>query len=70
MLHDAIVQREEKTKERIKKANELYSLAAVYCNTGKVIFKDKNPVKYKTYIINKSSPRKPKKIEDADEAKL
>jgi len=64
LLHDAIVRREEKTKERIYTANELYSLAAVYCNIGKLIFKDKNPAKYRAYIINKPSHHKTKKTED------
>jgi hypothetical protein len=63
-LQDAIVRREAKTKERIQNANELYSLAAAYCNIGKLIFKDKNPALYRTYVINRSSPRKTKKPKD------
>lgn len=63
-LNDATVQRDEKTKERIANGNELYCLAAAYCNLGKIIFKSTNPAKYRTYIINRSSPRKPKKIEE------
>ena len=66
ILQDAIVQREEKTKERIEKANELYKFTANYCNIGKLIFRKKNPAKYRTYIINRSTPRKPKKIEDEE----
>ena len=63
-LNDAAVMRDEKTKERIAKGNELYGLAAAYCKLGKIIFKSKNPAKYRTYIINRSVPRKPKNIEE------
>jgi hypothetical protein len=64
MLKDATVQREEKTKERIEKANELYRFTANYCNMGKLIFRKKNPAHYKSYIINRHSTRKSKKIEE------
>ncbi len=69
-LHDTTVLRDEKTKERIAKGNELYGLAAAYCHIGKMIFRETNPPKYRTYIINRSSPRKPKNIEEEIEVKM
>jgi hypothetical protein len=69
-LHDAIVLRDEKTKERIAKGNELYGMAAAYCHIGKMIFRETNSAKYRTYIINRSVSGKAKIIEEEIEMKM
>ena len=48
---DAIAARADKTSERIQKGNELYNLVSMYCEIGKRIYINKNPAKYKDYLI-------------------
>jgi len=46
--------RQEKTKERIEKGNELYGYVAKYCKIGQLIWENVDPVKVEDYIIYKT----------------
>ena len=48
--------REQKTEERIHKANELYSTLVKYCDYGKYLYEEVSPAKYYDYVINQASP--------------
>jgi hypothetical protein len=48
---DAIASRDENTRERIIKGNELYDLVSTYCNFGKILYEKTNYAKYNDYII-------------------
>ncbi|OGU58328.1 MAG: hypothetical protein A2X64_09930 [Ignavibacteria bacterium GWF2_33_9] len=44
-------ERDNKTEERIKKGNELYSFVSTYCEIGKRVYANSDPAKYNDYII-------------------
>ena len=47
--------RDEKTQERVTKANALYANLRKYCDIGKLIWEDVDEAKYKDYVIYHSS---------------
>jgi hypothetical protein len=48
---DAKTQRLDLTAERITKGNELYRLAAAYCDLGKRLYAKKDSAKYNNYLL-------------------
>ena len=48
---DAIMARDNKTKERIEMGNQLYQLIVEYCNFGKILYERTDPAKYDDYVI-------------------
>jgi len=46
--------RDEKTQERVTKANALYSNLRKYCDIGKLIWEDVDEAKYNDYVIYKT----------------
>ncbi len=56
--------RDLKTIERIEKGNVVYSFVSKYCNIGKLIWEDTDEGKYEDYIIYKSSPVLPSKVQN------
>jgi hypothetical protein len=63
---DKITDRVNKTAERITKGNEMFDLAATYCNIGKRIYANKSYSNYKNFLIYKNYGRKKKKRENID----
>jgi hypothetical protein len=51
---NTMTQRLDSTAERIAKSNELYDLAAGYCDLGKRIYANTDPWKYKNYLMYKN----------------
>ncbi len=49
--HDKFDARREASKERCEAGNELYALVTKYCDIGKRVFVNTDPVKYKCYLI-------------------
>ena len=52
---DKITDRVNKTTERITKGNEMFDLAATYCNIGKRIYSNKDHSLYKYFLIYKGA---------------
>jgi hypothetical protein len=58
------LQREVKSHERADLGNELYALVSKYCEIGKILFDDVDPVKYSDYLIYTIPPGVPGKIDN------
>lgn len=54
-VNSKIELRDEKTQERVTKANALYANLRKYCDIGKLIWEDIDEAKYKDYVIYHSS---------------
>lgn len=55
---DAKAVRREKTRERIKNGNEIYSFVTKYTTIGKLLAEEHPEVNYKTYLIYRYKKRK------------
>jgi hypothetical protein len=56
LQHDNVVARADASKERVLAGNEIYDLVVKYCEIGKRVFVNTDPVKYNCYIIYQPGP--------------
>ncbi|MCX6154857.1 MAG: hypothetical protein NT007_11935 [Candidatus Kapabacteria bacterium] len=55
--------RDSKTVERTQKGNELFSYITQYCKIGKLIWENVDEAKYNDYIIYRTTPDLPSKVQ-------
>lgn len=63
-IADKTALRDDKTRERTEKGNELYSYLTQYSKTGKLIWENVNEAKYNDYIIYHRKPGVPGKVDN------